>query len=78
MTIHLETEIVGSAYDPIKRVHSYTIERAGKRWTVQIGADEFARTGPLLGAQAATNKHRRRSYVATRLANAMQGPHDGA
>jgi hypothetical protein len=76
MTIHPETEIVASSYDAATRVHSYTIERGGKRWTTTIPDDEFERFGPVVGASAATNKARRRNYLAAKLTNAMQGEPD--
>jgi hypothetical protein len=78
MTIALESEIVGSAYDARTHMHSYTIDRGGRRWTVKIPAAELDRNGPLLGAKAGVARMRRRGYLAARLTNAMQGPHDGA
>ena len=78
MTIALEIEIVGSAYDAAKRIHSYTIERGGRRWTVHIPDAELARNGPLMGAKAGISQQRRRGYLAARLSQAMQGPNDAA
>lgn len=69
MTINLDTEIVATAHDPISRMNSYTIERGGRRWTVQVHMDEFQRCGP--GAQA------RRNLLGHRLMTAMQGKADG-
>ena len=76
MTINPETEIVHSSHDPQTRIHSYTIERDGKRWTVAISDDEFARFGPLVGAQARKNQARRRTYLVAKLTEAMQGEPD--
>jgi hypothetical protein len=75
MTINLETE-VETAYNRLTHVHSYTIARGGKRWTVHIPDSEFADFGSVAGASAATNKARRRLYLATTLTNAMQGAPD--
>jgi len=72
MSINPETDIVASSYDGATRIHSYTIERGGKRWTAQIADDEFQRFGPVAGASAASNKARRRTYLATKIAAAMQ------
>lgn len=76
MTINPETEIVASSHDPVTRTHSYTIERGGKRWTVAIPDDEFARFGVVVGAQARSNQLRRRTYLVTKLTVAMQGEPD--
>lgn len=69
MTINLETEIVGTAHDPVTRVHSYTIERGGRRWTVSIADDEFQRLGPM--------PQQRRNLLGHRLQEAMKGKADG-
>lgn len=76
MTLNPETEIVGSGHDPVTKTHSYTVEKRGKRWTVQIPDDEFARFGPVIGAQAAANKARRQAYLAAKIEAAMQGEPD--
>lgn len=76
MTIHLESEVVATAFDPQTRVHSYTVGRGGKRWTVAIPDTELEKFGPIFGAQAGTNKARRRMYLARRLETAMGGPED--
>lgn len=76
MTINPETEVVESSWDKVARVHRYTIERHGKRWTVAIPDAELAQFGPVVGAQAAANKARRRAYLATKLTAAMQGEPD--
>jgi hypothetical protein len=69
MTIHLETEIVATAYDPKTNICSYTIQRGAKRWTVTIPLEHLdAHKG---------NKQKRRDHVATVLKSAMDGPHDG-
>jgi hypothetical protein len=36
MPLNLDTEIVATAYDPSTDSCAYTIERNGKRWTVQV------------------------------------------
>jgi hypothetical protein len=77
VTIHLETEIVASSYDPTTRAHSYTIERNGKRWTVSVPDADFEQFGPILGATGAVNKQRRRQHLASRLEAAMGGRADG-
>lgn len=75
MTINLETE-VETAFNRLTQIHSYTIARGGKRWTVQIPDADFAKHGPVMGASAEMNKARRRMYLATALTNAMQGAPD--
>jgi hypothetical protein len=67
MTIHLENEIVASAWNPVTRVCSYTLERDGKRWTVQIHESEFSRQG---GTPV------RRAHLARKLETAMLGRED--
>lgn len=76
MTIALETEVIASSYDKRTRVHSYTIERLGRQWTVSIPESEFQKHGVLVGAQAGVNKLRRRVHLASALSDAMQGPPD--
>ena len=76
MSIHPETEIVASAFDPIARAHSYTIERAGKRWTVAIPDADFERFGAVAGAAAGVNRANRRKHLATLLDAAMGGAPD--
>lgn len=76
MTIHLENEVVGSAFDPITQIHTYTVARDGKRWTVTIPNADFERFGPRLGARAAINQLTRRKHLAMRLTAAMDGPPD--
>lgn len=76
MSIHPETEIVATAHDPVARLHTYTISRHGRRWTVQIPDDDFSQYGPVLGASAAQNKMNRRRHLATRIEAAMQGQAD--
>lgn len=76
MTIHPETDVVASSYDPIARTHSYTIARSGHRWTVAIPDQDFRQFGPIMGANADLNKARRRQHLATRLEAAMSGAPD--
>ena len=73
MTIHPETEIVSTSYDAVKHTHSYTIERNGKRWTVEIPDADFQNFGPVMGASAATNRMNRRRHLAMRLQAAIDG-----
>lgn len=76
MTINPETDVVASSYDSTARIHSYTIARGGKRWTVAIPDQDFRQFGPVMGADADLNKARRRQYLAARLTTAMGGPAD--
>lgn len=74
--INPETEIVSTAHNAKTRVHSFTIERDGKRYTAHIPDADFQAFGPVLGASAATNKINRRRHLAMRLEAAMQGKAD--
>jgi hypothetical protein len=74
MAINPETEIAGSAY--ANGVHSYTIERGGRRWTIQVTDDELAKFGQPIGPQGTNARGQRRNYVAGRLHTAMMGPPD--
>lgn len=76
MSIHPESEIVGTSYDERARVHTYTIKRGGKKWTVNISDADFQQFGPVMGASASVNKLNRRKHLATRLEAAMRGPSD--
>jgi hypothetical protein len=76
MSIHPETDIAETSYDAPTRTHRYTVTRNGKRWSATVSDDEFQRFGPVAGAQARTNQARRRAYLATKLAAAMQGEPD--
>lgn len=71
MTIALETEIVGSAFDPVRQVYTYTIERAGQRWTVEVPDAHLAQHAGQFADTA------RRDHVASVLHGAMAGPADG-
>lgn len=68
MTIHLDSEIVATKFDPLSQSCAYTIERDGKRWTAVIPLAEFAKLG--------ANKVAKRNLLATALNNAMQGKPD--
>ncbi len=68
MTIHLDTEIVATRFDPVTQACFYTIERGGKRWTVEIPKAHFDKHG--------VNKIAKRTYLATMLNNAMVGEPD--
>lgn len=68
MTIHLDTEVVSTRFDPVTRTCFYTIERDGKRWTASIPEVELNKHGP--------NKIARRNMIAMALNNAMMGKPD--
>jgi hypothetical protein len=65
--IALETEIVGSRFDPQTRTCYYTIERNGQRWTAAIPADAFSKH---------KTKQAKRNHLATALTMAMRGAPD--
>jgi len=67
-TINLDTEIVGTCFDPVSRKCSYTIARDGRRWTVYIHIDELNRHGG--------NKKLRRDHLGKLLMDAMRGKAD--
>lgn len=69
MTINLDTEIIATSHDPVTRMHSYTMERGGRRWTVSVHDDEFSRCG--------SNKQARRNLLGNRLQEVMRGKADG-
>lgn len=66
---NLETEIVGSSHDRASRTFTYTLERNGKRWTVQIPRAHFE-SEP--GRPAKTTEMRRQ-HLASCLLDAMGG-----
>lgn len=70
MTIALESEIVGSAYDPTSKVCTYTIERNGKRWTAEVHLNHLS------AHKGGNAKMLRRNHVAKVLEMAMQGEPD--
>jgi hypothetical protein len=67
-TIHLDTEIVATSFDKVRRVASYTIQRGDQRWTVSLPEADLNKHG--------ANKKLRQTMVATALNNAMQGKPD--
>ena len=69
MPLNLDTEIVATAYDPSTDSCAYTIERNGKRWTVQVLLAQLDACG--------ANKQARRDYLGNVLLAAMDGPPDG-
>jgi hypothetical protein len=69
--INLETELVGSSYNPSTRVCTYTIERDGSRWTVGVPLQN------LNAYKTANHKALRRQHVARVLHTAMQGAPNG-
>lgn len=64
--INLDTEIVGSRYDPITRMCSYTVARDGRKWTVSVHSDDLNR-----------HKQNRRNHLGHLLQQAMRGKADG-
>lgn len=68
MTIHLDTEIVATKFDPITQTCSYTIQRGNDRWTVRIPKSDLDKHG--------ANKIAKRNYLATALNGAMTGKPD--
>lgn len=75
MTIALDTEIVASRFDTKTGLCSYTIERNGKRWTVDVHLDHFEAL-PKTPGEPHVNKQLRRNHLAKVLEQAMQGPCD--
>ena len=72
MAINLDTE-VASSFDPVTRVCTYTIERNGQSWTVQIPLVDLERHGALPGSIK-----KRREHLARLLEAKMNGPPDAA
>lgn len=73
MTVALDSEIVGTGYDPKTGDCSYTIERNGKRWTVTVHEDQFHQYGAIQ-----VSIQQRRTHLANALEAAMRGPDDEA
>lgn len=69
MTVAIDTEIVATRFDAANRLCHYTIERGGKRWTVNVPLDHLE--------SHKGNKQARRNHVGRVLEQAMMGPHDG-
>lgn len=67
-TINIDTEIVGTRYDPAMRMNYYTIARDGRRWTAAIHTDHLA--------VHKGNLEQRRTHLANALMEAMRGPPD--
>jgi hypothetical protein len=68
VTIHLDSEIVATGFDPLTQTCTYTIERDGKRWTATVALAEFNKLG--------ANKVAKRNLVANALTSAMAGAPD--
>ena len=63
-TIHPETQVVASTFDPLSRMCSYTYQHSdGSRYTVKIPLDELLRKG---------NRMNRRTHLATKIINHIQ------
>lgn len=70
-TLAPDTEVVSSRYDRASRMCSYTIERGGHRWTVDIHEDDLNRHGYKTG-----HKQLRRNHLANAFFEAMKGLDD--
>lgn len=72
--IHPETQIVGSGYDALNRVCSYTYQHSdGSRYTVKIPIDELQKRG-----HTSIPREQRRRHLAMKIANHIQtAPPDG-
>jgi len=56
--INLDAQIVGSSYDPITRICSYTYEHPdGARYTVKVEVDEFQKIGTTPATREVRRKH---------------------
>lgn len=63
-TIHPETQVVASTYDPLTRICSYTYQHTdGSRYTVQVPLDELNTKG---------NRANRRMHLATKIMHHIQ------
>ena len=63
-TIHPETQVVASTYDPLARMCSYTYQHSdGSRYTVKVPLDELLKKG---------NRVARRTHLAQRIINHIQ------
>ena len=63
MTINIETEIVGSSYDPRTGTCSYTVRKDGKEVTVEIPVADLDRHGG--------NRRARQTHLANKLTEAL-------
>lgn len=72
MTINIDTEIIATRYDAATKTNHYTIERGGRRWTVEVHDDHFDKLGRGIGS-----RQRRRTHIANRLEIAMRDKADG-
>lgn len=69
--INVQDEVVASRRDAKSRMNYYTIERAGRRWTVGIAdADLNQYKGP-------SHLQARQNHLANALEAAMRGKADG-
>lgn len=72
MTLHLESEVVASSFDPINQIGTYTIARAGKRYTAVVPMADLEK---YKGAAPAV-KAARRAHIAAALQTALLGEPD--
>lgn len=68
MTIHLDSEVVATSFDPVTQTCTYTVQRGDDRWTVSV---------PLADLTKLTNKPAKHALIANKLNAAMTGPADG-
>lgn len=67
-TIHPETQIVASAYDPLTRICSYTYQHSdGSHYTVDVPLSEFEKIG--LGR---ATQMQRRTHLAQKIISHVQ------
>lgn len=68
MTIHLDSEVVATSFDPVTQTCTYTIQRGDDRWTASVPHAELTRLG--------ANKAAKHALIANKLNMAMLGPPD--
>ena len=78
--INLETQIVGSAYDPATRMCSYTYQHHdGQHYTVEIPLDHLEGRGPVNTNNISINRgnqDRRRKHLVACIQSRLQGAPD--
>jgi hypothetical protein len=68
MTIHLDSEVVATSFDPVTQTCSYTIQRGDDRWTVSVPLADLNKLG--------ANKAAKHALIANKLNAAMLGAPD--
>lgn len=67
-TINPESQIVGSSFDPLSRICSYTYQHSdGSRYTVEVPLDDLHK----IGTTPAT-RDQRRKHLAMKILNHIQ------